>query len=153
MVAARGWDLVPSTYRARSGLTKRPHRVRQRTQPSPPTTGAGHLTVRIAAIDLGSNSFHLIVAEVRFDGTFSPLAREKVMLRLGDVVAKTGSIGPVAMADAIEVLTRFQAIVSARHCDEVIAFGTAAIREASDGQQFVELARRETGFEIQVVDG
>ncbi len=109
--------------------------------------------MRIAAIDLGSNSFHLIVAEARFDGTFSPLAREKVMLRLGDVVAKTGSIGPAAMADAIEVLNRFQAIVRARHCDEVIAFGTAAIREASDGPEFVELAKRETGFEIQVVDG
>jgi exopolyphosphatase/guanosine-5'-triphosphate,3'-diphosphate pyrophosphatase len=109
--------------------------------------------VRIAAIDLGSNSFHLIVAEARFDGTFSPLARAKEMLRLGDVVAKTGSIGPAAMADAIEVLTRFQSIVAARHCDEVIAFGTAAIREARDGPEFVELAKRVTGFEIQIVDG
>jgi exopolyphosphatase / guanosine-5'-triphosphate,3'-diphosphate pyrophosphatase len=109
--------------------------------------------VRIAAIDLGSNSFHLIVVDARFDGTFSPLARAKEMLRLGDVVAKHGEIGPEAMADAIEVLTHFKTIVDARHCDEVIAFGTAAIREASDGEEFIELARRATGFEIQIVNG
>ena len=53
--------------------------------------------MRIAALDLGSNSFHLLVADVHLDGTFTAVAREKEMLRLGDDVARHGRIpGPTA---------------------------------------------------------
>ena len=48
--------------------------------------------MRIAALDLGSNSFHLLVADVHLDGTFTAVAREKEMLRLGDDVARHGRI-------------------------------------------------------------
>jgi exopolyphosphatase/guanosine-5'-triphosphate,3'-diphosphate pyrophosphatase len=109
--------------------------------------------VRIAALDLGSNSFHLIVVEVNFDGTFSPIVREKEMLRLGDLVARTGEIGEEAMESAIEVLSRFKTIATAHRVDEIIAIGTAAIREASDGAEFVKRAERSTGMVIKVVDG
>lgn len=109
--------------------------------------------MRIAALDLGSNSFHLIVVDVRFDGSFAPLVREKEMLRLGDRVASTGSIGKEGTAQAIEVLARFKAIAEAQRSDELVAVGTAAIREARDGAAFVEQARRDTGIEVRVVDG
>ena len=49
-------------------------------------------SMRIAALDLGSNSFHLLVADVHPDGTFEAVTREKDMLRLGDDVARSGSI-------------------------------------------------------------
>jgi exopolyphosphatase / guanosine-5'-triphosphate,3'-diphosphate pyrophosphatase len=109
--------------------------------------------VRIAALDLGSNSFHMIVVEARLDGTFLPLVREKEMLRLGDRVAKTGALGEEGAAEALEVITRFIQIAYASKADEVIAVGTAAIREASDGAAFVDRVRTETGIEITVVDG
>ena len=48
--------------------------------------------VRIAAADLGSNSFHLLVVQAHPDGSFDTLVGEKEMLRLGDVVARTGRI-------------------------------------------------------------
>ena len=54
--------------------------------------------MRVAALDLGSNSFHLLVADVHIDGTFTAVAREKEMLRLGDEVARHGRIPP-ATAD------------------------------------------------------
>ena len=57
--------------------------------------------MRIAALDLGSNSFHLVVAEVRPDGTFTPTVREKEMLRLGEVVTSTGIITDQAADAAI----------------------------------------------------
>ncbi|MHB1535785.1 MAG: hypothetical protein ACYC1D_14500, partial [Acidimicrobiales bacterium] len=60
--------------------------------------------MRIAAMDLGSNSFHLLVAEAHPDGTFEPLAWDKEMLRLGSRVASTGVIGEEATADAVEVV-------------------------------------------------
>jgi exopolyphosphatase/guanosine-5'-triphosphate,3'-diphosphate pyrophosphatase len=109
--------------------------------------------MRIAALDLGSNSFHLLVCEARLDGSFAPLAREKEMLRLGDQVARTGRIGREATARAVEVIARFKTIAEAHRADELIALGTAAIREAEDGVAFVDRVRAETGVEIEVVDG
>jgi exopolyphosphatase / guanosine-5'-triphosphate,3'-diphosphate pyrophosphatase len=109
--------------------------------------------VRIAALDLGSNSFHMIVVEARLDGTFLPLVREKETLRLGDRVAKTGALGEPAKTEALEVIKRFLQVAQADRADEVIALGTAAIREASDGAEFVERVNAETGIEIKVVDG
>ncbi|MGA8296148.1 MAG: Ppx/GppA phosphatase family protein [Acidimicrobiales bacterium] len=109
--------------------------------------------MRIAALDLGSNSFHMIVVEARLDGTFLPLVREKETLRLGDRVAKTGELGERAMAEALEVIMRFQQIAHAARADEIVALGTAAIREADDGSEFVDRVRAETGIEITVVDG
>lgn len=109
--------------------------------------------MRIAALDLGSNSFHMIIVEARLDATFVPLVREKEMLRLGDLVARTGEIGEEAQVDAIEVIRRFSAIADANHADEVVALGTAAIREALDGGEFVDRVRQETGIAIKVVDG
>ena len=109
--------------------------------------------MRIAALDLGSNSFHLLVCEARLDGSFTPLAREKEMLRLGDQVAREGRIGPAAAARAIETIGRFKRIADANHVDELIALGTAAIREAQDGVEFVDRVREETGVRIEAVDG
>ena len=108
--------------------------------------------MRIAALDLGSNSFHLIVGEARLDGTFVPLVREKEMFRLGDQVARTadrqgggdrGDRGGGALPDDRR----------GDRVDEMIAVGTTAIREAEDGAHFVDRVRAETGVEIEVVDG
>lgn len=109
--------------------------------------------MRIAALDLGSNSFHLLVVEARLDGSFVPLVREREMLRLGDLVARTGAIGEEATGRAIEVIRRFRAIYESQRADEAVALGTAALREAVDGVEFVDRVRDETGVRIQVVDG
>ena len=109
--------------------------------------------MRIAALDLGSNSFHLVVVEARLDRTFSTVVREKEVLRLGDLVARTGRIGPEAAQRALEVLVRFRALSVAHRADELVALGTSALREALDGDEFVERARAEAGVDIEVVDG
>ena len=109
--------------------------------------------MRIAALDLGSNSFHLVVAEARLDKSFTALVTEKAMLRLGDVVARDGAIGRRAGDEAIAVLQRFRAIADSHHVDELSAIGTAALREARDGIVFVDRVRDEVGIDIEVVDG
>ncbi len=109
--------------------------------------------MRIAALDLGSNSFHLLVVEARLDGSFVPLATEREMLRLGDLVALTGSIGEAARKRAVEVVRTFRAVADAQRADEIVAVGTAALREAADGVELVERIRAEAGIEVQVVDG
>jgi exopolyphosphatase/guanosine-5'-triphosphate,3'-diphosphate pyrophosphatase len=109
--------------------------------------------LKIAALDLGSNSFHLIVAEARLDGSFVTLVADKAMLRLGDIVARTGAIGREASDDAVDVLQRFRAISDSSRVDEIVAVGTAALREARDSVAFVDRVRDEVGIDINVVDG
>ncbi|HWD24344.1 MAG TPA: Ppx/GppA phosphatase family protein, partial [Acidimicrobiales bacterium] len=109
--------------------------------------------MRIAALDLGSNSFHLIVAEARLDGSFVTIVADKAMLRLGDVVARTGALGRTMTDEAIAVLQRFRAIADSTKVDEIVAVGTSAIREARDSVAFVDRVRDEVGIDISVVDG
>ena len=116
---------------------------------SPPV----ELGVRIAALDLGSNSFHLLVAEVRPDGTFVPVLREKEMLRLGDVVARTGRLGEEASERALESVRRFRALCDAAGVEKLVACATAAIREADDGAELVERFRAEAGVDVTVISG
>ena len=76
--------------------------------------------MRIAALDLGSNSFHLLVADVHLDGTFTAVAREKEMLRLGDDVARHGRIpGPTAdrAVAAVRRLRQLADALGARRSD------------------------------------
>src|SRR5260221_13550983 len=109
--------------------------------------------MRIAALDLGSNSFHLLVADVHPDGTFTPVAREKEMLRLGDDVARHGSI-PEASADrAVAAVRRLRQLADALGAREVIAKATSAIRTAANGSELVDRIEAETGIEVEVING
>src|SRR4051794_39359978 len=96
--------------------------------------GVGSLrAVRVAAFDLGSNSFHLIVAEVRAEGSFEPIITEKEMLRLGDLVGRHGRIPDDAADAAVAVVRRFRQLADAAGADEVVACGTSALRRAANG--------------------
>lgn len=109
--------------------------------------------MRIAALDLGSNSFHLLIVETRPDGSFVPIVREKEMLRLGDVVAKEGILTEAAIEAAVEVVGRFRTIAETHNVDELAAYGTAALREAANGAAAVERLETETGVRVKVING
>ncbi len=109
--------------------------------------------MRIAALDLGSNSFHLLVADAHPDGTFEPLARDKEMLRLGSVVAATGEIGQLAAYAAIETVARFRALAESLGVEEIVACATAAFRDARDSASVVDRIESETGIKVKVISG
>lgn len=109
--------------------------------------------MRIAALDLGSNSFHLLVADVHADGSFEPLAREKEMLRLGSVVAATGEVGEAAGNAAVDSVRRFRALAESFEADEMVACATAALREASDSAALVDRIEAEAGVKVRVISG
>ncbi len=109
--------------------------------------------MRIAALDLGSNSFHLLVADVHPDGTFVPVAREKEMLRLGDDVARHGRIPEVSVERAVAAVRRCERLADALGAREVIAKATSAIRTAANGSELVDRIEAETGVEIEVISG
>ncbi len=112
---------------------------------------SGHM--RIAAFDLGSNSFHLLVVDAHADGTFVPLIREKDMLRLGDAVGREGRI-PDALADrAVATVDRFRKLAMGAGTEEIHARATAALREAENGGEVVDRMAVEAGVKVRVISG
>lgn len=109
--------------------------------------------MRIAAFDLGSNSFHLLVVDAHPDGTFAPLVREKDMLRLGDAVGREGRI-PDALADrAVATVDRFRKVAVGAGVDEIHACATSALREAENGGEVVDRMAAEAGVKVRVING
>jgi exopolyphosphatase/guanosine-5'-triphosphate,3'-diphosphate pyrophosphatase len=108
--------------------------------------------MKLAAIDCGTNSFHLLVARVGADGVIEPLDRAKEMVRLGDSAFK-GVISDEATARAVEAIRRFRGIAERGGVDAIIAVATSAVREAENGGDFVRIVRDETGIELTVIRG
>jgi exopolyphosphatase/guanosine-5'-triphosphate,3'-diphosphate pyrophosphatase len=109
--------------------------------------------MRIAALDLGSNSFHLLVADVQPDGSFEPVAREKEMLRLGDEVTRNARIAAPAADRAVATARRLVELARALGATEVIAKATSAIRSAENGSELVDRIEAATGIEVEVISG
>jgi exopolyphosphatase / guanosine-5'-triphosphate,3'-diphosphate pyrophosphatase len=109
--------------------------------------------MRIAALDLGSNSFHLLVADVHPDGTFEAVTREKEMLRLGDEVGREGRISQPTADRAVASIRRLRQLADAAGAQEVIAKATSAIRTAANGSELVDRIEVETGVEVEVISG
>ena len=109
--------------------------------------------MRIAALDLGSNSFHLLVADAHPDGSFDRLFREKEMLRLGDVVARHGRLTDDAIELAVDAVRRFRSLAEGAGAEEIVACATSAIREAENGAVLVDRLARETGVHVRVISG
>src|SRR5262249_46966085 len=104
-------------------------------------------------LDLGSNSFHLLVADVHLDGTFTAVAREKEMLRLGDEVGRLGRIPPATADRVIATIRRLRGLADALGAREVIAKATSAIRTAANGPEFIDRIEAETRVEVEVING
>ena len=104
-------------------------------------------------MDLGSNSFHLLVADAHPDGQIDPVVREKEMLRLGDVVSQYGSIPPTAADQAVATIRRFRLLSEAAGADEIHARATSAIRRADNGGELVDRIEDETGVIVEVISG
>ncbi|MCW6053500.1 Ppx/GppA family phosphatase [Lyngbya sp. CCAP 1446/10] len=108
----------------------------------------------IAAIDMGTNSFHMVVA--RIDPklpAFTIIAREKDTVRLGDCEAKTGCLKSEVMQRAIATLRRFQDIAKTFNAEQVIAVATSAVREAPNGREFLKQVADELDLNVSLISG
>src|SRR6185295_14710315 len=109
--------------------------------------------MRIAAIDIGTNSVHMIVVRVRTDMSFEVIDREKEMVRLGAGGLDGRSLTPDAMQAALHVLSKFRRLAESHRVDEIIAAATSAVREAENGGEFLRTVTRETGIRPRVISG
>jgi exopolyphosphatase / guanosine-5'-triphosphate,3'-diphosphate pyrophosphatase len=119
------------------------------------TTGAGHDLgdlEPIGVVDIGSNSVRLVV----YDGAIrspTPLFNEKVLCGLGRSVATSGRLGTESVERAIVALTRFRAIARVLGVKNLRAIATAAVREASDGPDFIQRGTAALGIRIEILSG
>jgi exopolyphosphatase/guanosine-5'-triphosphate,3'-diphosphate pyrophosphatase len=109
--------------------------------------------MRIAAIDIGTNSIHMIVVQVRPDLSFEVIDREKDMVRLGAGGLDGRSLTPTAMAAALQTLSKFKRLAESHKVDEIVAAATSATREADNGGDFIAEVDRETSIRIKVISG
>jgi exopolyphosphatase/guanosine-5'-triphosphate,3'-diphosphate pyrophosphatase len=109
--------------------------------------------MRIAAIDVGTNSIHMIVAEVHPDGSFQVVDREKEMVRLGTGGLDGRPLTPQIRATGLDTLVRFKRLADSRRVDEVVAVATSAVREASNGGEFLAEIACQAGIEVRVISG
>jgi exopolyphosphatase/guanosine-5'-triphosphate,3'-diphosphate pyrophosphatase len=109
--------------------------------------------MRIAAIDIGTNSVHMIVVRVRTDLSFEVIDREKVMVRLGAGGLDGTALTTEAMNAALQALSKFKRLAESHRVDEILAAATSATREARNGGEFLARIERETGIRPRVITG
>jgi exopolyphosphatase / guanosine-5'-triphosphate,3'-diphosphate pyrophosphatase len=109
--------------------------------------------MRLAAIDIGTNSLHMIVVRVRADLSFEVIDREKEMVRLGAGGLDGRALTPEAMHAALQVMSKFRRLADSHGVDEIIAVATSATREAENGSEFLKAIIEKTGIRPRVISG
>lgn len=108
---------------------------------------------RLAAVDVGTNSIRLVVAEFRADGTYQILDQEKRTTRLGKGLAAAGRLDPDALERALDAVGTMQAIARGHEVEHLAVVATSAVRDADNGRDFVRRARQRFGLDVQVISG
>ena len=115
--------------------------------------GSYLLAMRLGAIDVGSNSVHMIVADVGRDGHLEVVDRVKEMVRLGRRSFTTGRLTTESMDLAVRALVNFKRLVRVRRVERLRAVATSAVREARNRAEFIRRIKRETGITVEVISG
>ena len=124
------------------------------SQPQVLNTDAGSRIRKLAAIDIGTNSTHLLVAAVDTGlGTFNIEQAEKSTTRLGERDPETGALTDAAMQRGLETLRRFCDLAASHAVEEVVTAATSAVREAPNGRDFLQAINDELGLEVDLISG
>src|SRR4051795_4606084 len=108
-------------------------------------------SARVAAIDVGSNSIRLVVAEVLPSGGYRVLDEERENTRLAAALTKTGRLDPKAADSSVTSLRNFLSIAAGYGVNQVRAIGTSALRDAEDGPEFCDRVRKSLKLSIEVI--
>jgi len=108
---------------------------------------------RICAIDIGTNSFHALIVDAWPNGTFKEIDRLKEMVRLGRRGLAQHRLTEEAMQRGVEALKRIKLLAEGRGVNEYIIYATSAVREATNGGEFIERVLKEVGLRILPISG
>lgn len=109
--------------------------------------------VRIAAIDIGSNSVRQIIADVSSTGQIRVVDEMKTMPRLGEGLERTGALGQTALDAALAAVTRMVTLAKQMGAARIEIVATSAVRDASNGEEFTARVQNDTGIAVRVLSG
>ncbi|WP_019506638.1 Ppx/GppA phosphatase family protein [Pleurocapsa sp. PCC 7319] len=109
--------------------------------------------MKLAAIDIGTNSIHMIVVEVNNKKSFDIINREKEMAKLGAGVFASNYISDRAFKIGLETISRYVQLADSLGVDEIITAATSAIREARNGEDFLNQVVAQTGLTPRMISG
>jgi exopolyphosphatase/guanosine-5'-triphosphate,3'-diphosphate pyrophosphatase len=109
--------------------------------------------VKLAAIDIGSNSIKLVVVDAAASDSFAVLARDKEVVRLGHETLSKGRLSQQAIERAITCIQRFRTAAEVRQVEVIVAVATASVRGAANASQFIKQVEKATGIRVEVLSG
>ncbi len=108
---------------------------------------------KIAVIDIGTNSIHMVLADIQPDSGYKILDRFKDMTRLGDGAFASHRLSPDAIKRGLDVIRNLVTLARNKGFERIIAVATSAVREAKNGGDFVDLVEEHTRLRVRVVSG
>ncbi len=109
--------------------------------------------MKVAAIDIGSNSIKLVVVDAAAGDSFTVLARKREIVRLGHETLLQGYIRRDAIQRAAKCIRRLRSVADARGAESIVAIATASVREANNSARFVRQMEKKTGVRVEVLSG
>jgi exopolyphosphatase/guanosine-5'-triphosphate,3'-diphosphate pyrophosphatase len=114
--------------------------------------------LRLAAVDIGTNTFRLLVAEVhpgprKINYSINVISSKRIITRLGDGIEDDGIITGQSLTRSIKALKQISCIISRLRVDKVSAVATSALRKAKNSREFLNKARNAAGLDIKVISG
>ncbi len=109
--------------------------------------------MRLAVLDLGTNTFHLLIADANPDKSFSTVFKTRAVVKLGQGGFTGNKIGDVPFNRGIKTILHFKELADEHRVDLIYAFATSAIRSSTNGKLFTEKIRELTGIEIKIISG
>ena len=109
--------------------------------------------MKLAAIDIGSNSIKVVVVEAETSESFTVLAQDREVVRLGQETLVNGHISSAATLRATTCLKRFRSIAEANGAEKIATIATATLREANNSAEFIRAVEEETGLHVEILSG
>jgi exopolyphosphatase / guanosine-5'-triphosphate,3'-diphosphate pyrophosphatase len=110
--------------------------------------------VRVAVVDIGTNSTRLLVADVADDGHLTERERRTKVTRLGDRLGETGVLGEDAMGRVLGTVREYREVIDAEGAERAVAVLTSAVRDAANGEDFLARVRAQGGgLDARVIAG
>ncbi len=109
--------------------------------------------MRIAIIDCGTNTFHLLIVEIAVNRSCKKCFKTKIVVKLGEAGITKHFIADAPFKRGINALKRFANKIAIYEVEQVYAFATAAVRKAKNGKEFIAVAEKQTGIKIELITG
>ena len=109
--------------------------------------------MKIAVLDLGTNTFHLLIVNVKSDGSFKKIFKSKIAVKLGEGSINEKIIAEIPFQRGINALKHYSEILAGYRPEKIVAYATSAIRSAKNGKKFIAAVKKKTGLSVQIISG